>query len=46
VVGSCEHVNVPFGSEKCGEFLELLSDCLLLKNGSAPWSYLVRYLSC
>jgi hypothetical protein len=28
----------PSGSKKCWEILEWLSDWLLLKKGSAPWS--------
>jgi len=28
----------PWGSTKCGEFLDYLSTCQFLKKGSAPWS--------
>ena len=28
----------PWGSTKCGEFLDYLITCQLLKQGSAPWS--------
>jgi hypothetical protein len=37
VAGSCEHGNEPSCSIKGGEFIDLLSDCQLLKD-SAPWS--------
>jgi hypothetical protein len=33
-----EHDNEPSGSIKCWEILEWLSDWLLLKEDSAPWS--------
>jgi hypothetical protein len=36
VAVSCEHGNEPSGSIKCGEFLDWLSDCWLLKKDSAP----------
>jgi hypothetical protein len=36
--GCCEHGNEPSGSIKCGEFLDQLSDCQLLKKNSARWS--------
>jgi hypothetical protein len=36
VAGSREHDNEPSGSIKGGEFLDYLSDCQLLKDGSAP----------
>jgi hypothetical protein len=36
--GSYEHGNEISGSIKGGEFLELLSDCQLLKKDCAPWN--------
>jgi len=36
--GSCEYVNGPSGSITCGELLEQLRNCLLLKTDYAPWS--------
>jgi hypothetical protein len=33
--------NEPSGSIKCCEIIEWLHNCRLLKEGSAPWSYLV-----
>jgi hypothetical protein len=38
---SNEHGNKS-GSIKGGEFLDYLSDLLILKKDSAPWSYLLR----
>jgi hypothetical protein len=38
VAGSCEHSNKHSGSIKGAKFLDLLSDCQLLKRDSAPWS--------
>jgi hypothetical protein len=37
--GFCEHGNEPLGSIKYCEILELLSDCWLPKNNSAPCSH-------
>jgi hypothetical protein len=36
VAGFCEHGNEPVGPIKGGEFLDYLSDYLLLKKNSAP----------
>ena len=36
--GSCEYVNGLSGSITCGERLEQLRNCLLLKTDYAPWS--------
>jgi hypothetical protein len=41
VTGSCECGNELPGSIKCGEFLDYLRNCSLLKKASAPWSLLV-----
>jgi len=41
VVGSCGHDNEPLGCIEGEEFLDKLSDCQLLKNDSAPWSWSV-----
>jgi len=38
VAGSCEHGNEPSGPIKGGEFLDKLSDYLLLKKVPDPWS--------
>jgi hypothetical protein len=38
VNGSCEDGNKTYGSIKCWEILEELSDWRLSKKGSAPWS--------
>jgi hypothetical protein len=38
--GSCEGNNEHLGSIKCGEFLDQLRICYLIKKASAPWSYL------
>jgi hypothetical protein len=43
VQGSCEHGNEPSGYIKCWEIFELLSNCWLLQNVSALWSYSVMY---
>jgi hypothetical protein len=43
VVDCCECGNEPFGCVKCGEFLEQLRTCQLLRKDSAPRSYLVNY---
>jgi hypothetical protein len=43
VADCCERGNEPLGSIKDGEFLDWLSDCLLLKKDSAPWSWLVGW---
>jgi len=40
-MGSCEHSNEPSVSIKGGEFLDKLSDCYLLKKGSASWNLFV-----
>ena len=42
VAGACEYDNEPSGSIKCGEFLDKLRTCLLLKMDSASRSYVVR----
>jgi hypothetical protein len=39
VAGRCEHDYEPSGSIKGGEFLDHPSNCKLLKNDSALWSY-------
>jgi hypothetical protein len=39
---SCEHGNKLSGSIKCSEILEIMSDCRLLMEGSAPWSQLIK----
>jgi len=36
--GTCECGNEPLGSIKCGEFLDWLRTCWLLKKDSTPWS--------
>jgi hypothetical protein len=41
VAGSCEHGNEPLGSLNVGNFLTV-SDCQLLKEHSAAWSWLVQ----
>ena len=38
VEGARECGNQPSGSIKCGEFIDRLRVCKLLKKGSAPWS--------
>ena len=38
MAGTCEWVNEPSGSIKCGEFLDYVRTGLLLKKDSAPWS--------
>jgi hypothetical protein len=38
VAESCEYDNELPGSIKGGEFLDLLSDCQLLKKDSPPWT--------
>jgi len=38
VVCSCECGDEPLGSIKCGEFIDWLRTCYLLKKDSAPWS--------
>jgi hypothetical protein len=38
VAGTCECGNEPSGSIKCGEFLDWLRTCQLLKKYSSPWS--------
>jgi hypothetical protein len=40
VASSCERGNEPSGSIKGREFLDQLSDFLLFKKDSAPWSWL------
>jgi hypothetical protein len=42
VEDSSEHGNEPSGSVKFWEILEFMSDCRLLRNGSAPWSQLIK----
>jgi hypothetical protein len=44
VVGACECDSELLGSSKCGEFLDKLSTCQLLRKGSASWSCLVGCL--
>jgi hypothetical protein len=36
MVGSCEHVNEPLGSIKCGKFLDYLSMLLSSQEGLCP----------
>jgi hypothetical protein len=38
----CEHCSESWGSIKCWEVLEKLSDLRLLKKNSAPWNQLSR----
>ena len=38
VADACECGNEPWGSVKCGEFLDQLQTSQLLKKDSAPWS--------
>jgi hypothetical protein len=38
VAGSCEYGDEPWGSIKCGEFLEWLRTFQLLRKNSVPWS--------
>jgi len=40
-MGCCEHGDEPSVSIKCGEFLDWLSDCQLLKKDSGSWSWLI-----
>ena len=42
----CKSSNEPSGSIKCGEILDYLRTCKLLKQESAPWSYLVNKSRC
>jgi hypothetical protein len=42
--GNCEHGYEYLRSIKGGEFLDLLSDCQLLKELSVPWSQLLILL--
>jgi hypothetical protein len=42
--GSCEHDNESSCSIKDGEFLDLLSDCQLLKKDCASWIELVEFM--
>jgi len=44
VAGSCEHGNETLGSKK-GEFRDYLSDYQLVKEDSAPLSYLPKQFS-
>jgi hypothetical protein len=44
VAGCCECGNERLGSIKCGEFLDWLRNCWLLKKASAPWSLLLSYV--
>jgi len=44
VAGPCEHGNGPSGCIKGRKLLDYLSDSWLLKDSSAPWSYLDNYL--
>jgi len=37
VAGTCDCGNELSGSIKCGEFLDWVKTCSLLKNDSAPW---------
>jgi hypothetical protein len=39
--GACDCGNEPSGAIKCGEFLDWLGSCKLLKKDCAVWSYLV-----
>jgi hypothetical protein len=39
--GFFEHRNEPLGFIKGGEFCDWLSDCQLLKESCAPWSYFI-----
>jgi len=39
MTGCCEHGNEPSVSIKCGQFVEQLSNCQLLKEDSDPWSH-------
>jgi len=41
VAGLCEHGNEFSASIKGGEFLDQLSDCMLLRKDSAAWRYLI-----
>jgi hypothetical protein len=41
VAGTCECDNENSGSIKCGEFLDWLRNCQLLRKGSAAWSILI-----
>jgi hypothetical protein len=38
MAGTCECGNEPSGSIKCGEFLDWLRTCWVLKKDSDPWS--------
>jgi len=38
VAGSCECCNEPSGTINCGEFLDWLRSCQLLKKDPTPWS--------
>jgi len=38
VAGSCEHGNEISSSIKGGEFFDSLSNCQILRKGSAPWT--------
>ena len=38
MAGTCECGDEPWGSVKCGEFLDQLQTGQLLKKDSAPWS--------
>ena len=44
VAGTYECGNEPSGSKKCGEFLDWLKTCQVLKKGSAPWGKQVSYI--
>jgi hypothetical protein len=44
VEGVCECGNEPSGFLRCGEFLDQLRSCYILKKDSAVWSKLVIYL--
>ena len=38
MAGASECGNEPWGSVKCGEFLDKLRKCWILRNDSVPWS--------
>ena len=48
VSDACKCGNEPYGSAKCGEFLDQLQTIQILKKDSAPWSKQVsnRYGEC
>jgi hypothetical protein len=43
VADSCEDGNETSGSIRCGEFIDWLSDCQLMKD-SAPCRYLLTFI--